>query len=101
MKVGSYRANKAYDNRSLHQATRRLRPPGSELSGEAGREALEVLVSEPKGSPDLTLQRRQKPVRGAILRAATSATSIGLPGSLSMSRVTATPKTLGRSRLMR
>jgi hypothetical protein len=36
-----------------HQATRRLRPPGSELSGKAGREVLEV-VSEPKGSPDLT-----------------------------------------------
>jgi hypothetical protein len=37
-----------------HQATRRLRPPGSELSGKAGREVLKVLVSEPKGSPDLT-----------------------------------------------
>ncbi len=37
-----------------HQATRRFQLPGSELSGKAGREVLEVLVSEPKGSPDLT-----------------------------------------------
>jgi len=39
-----------------HQATRQLRPPGSELLGKAGHEVLEVLVSEPKGSPDLTPQ---------------------------------------------
>jgi hypothetical protein len=38
-----------------HQAIRRLRPPGSELLGKVGREVLEVLVSEPKGSPDLTI----------------------------------------------
>ena len=38
-----------------HQATRRFQLPGSELSGKAGREVLEVLVSEPKRSPDLTL----------------------------------------------
>jgi hypothetical protein len=35
--------------------TRWLQPLGSELSGKAGHEVLKVLVSKPKGSPDLTL----------------------------------------------
>ncbi len=35
--------------------TRRFQLLGSELSGKAGREVLEVLVSKPKGSPDLTV----------------------------------------------
>ena len=34
---------------------RRLRLPGSELSGEARRKTPEVLVSEPKESSDLTI----------------------------------------------
>ena len=40
--------------RGSHQATERLRLLGSELSGDAGRETPEVLVSKPKESSDLT-----------------------------------------------
>jgi hypothetical protein len=50
------------DKRRGRKSHQRLRlPPGSELSGEPGREVLEVLLlllfllSEPKGSPDLIL----------------------------------------------
>ena len=37
-----------------HQATRQFQLSGSELSGEVGYEVLKVLISKPKGSPDLT-----------------------------------------------
>ena len=43
-----------HKGRESHQATERLRLLGSELSGEAGRETPEVLVSKPKESSDLT-----------------------------------------------
>jgi hypothetical protein len=42
-------------DRKSHQVTRWLWPPGSELSGKAGHKVLEVLISKPKGSPDLTI----------------------------------------------
>ncbi len=35
--------------------TRQFQLLGSELLGKVGHEVLEVLISEPKGSPDLTL----------------------------------------------